>query len=238
MYTVREAEIANLWVFAIPISAIKGGDAHTMLPRSTSTRLILRYASVFTFLALTAGLSHAGIIVAVGNLSGGGTVTQNLTLTDTWTNFTFTGFTDVVSVDFSSGTGFPDPALDNINGVVTFEGVVLPTDSLLPATPYTEAGFTLTNLSGVLGTDGIFGAASGTNSNGTATFAFCGSCNNGGSVVIELAMSGGAPFSLDSIDAANFEAVGAGAAPEPASFLLVMVPVFLAAASRRLKLRA
>ncbi len=144
----------------------------------------------------------------------------------------------MVSVDFSSGAPFPDPALDNINGVVTFEGVVAPTGTQLPATPYTEAGFTLTNLSGVFGTDGIFGAASGVNSNGTSIFAFCGSCNSGGSVVIELARSDSSPFTLDSMDAANFEAAGAGVAPEPASFLLVMVPVFLAAASRRLKLRA
>jgi hypothetical protein len=128
--------------------------------------------------------------------------------------------------------------LDNINGVVTFEGVVAPNGNQLPATPYTEAGFTLTNLSGVpASTDGIFGAAFLVNTNGTSIFGFCGRCNAGGTVVIELAKSDSSPFNLDSMDAANLQAVGDVGTPEPASFLLVMVPVFLAAASRRRKLK-
>jgi hypothetical protein len=57
-------------------------------------------------------------IVAVGNLVGGGTVTQTLDLSLTWTTFNFSGFDLVSSVDFHaefSGSGtIPNPAIDNV----------------------------------------------------------------------------------------------------------------------------
>jgi hypothetical protein len=83
---------------------------------------------------------------------------------------------------------------------MTFEGVVTSTGSQTPVTPYTEAGFTLTNLQGG-NTDGIFGAAaSGVNANGTSVFGWCTVC--GTTITIELTAVGGGPFSLTSLDAA------------------------------------
>jgi hypothetical protein len=82
---------------------------------------------------------------------------------------------------------------------ITFEGVVPPGGYQVPVTPYTEAGFTLTN-SGAYGTDGIFTPGSGINDNGSAVFGWCTSC---GPVTITLTYTGGGTFSLSSLDAAN-----------------------------------
>jgi hypothetical protein len=87
---------------------------------------------------------------------------------------------------------------------LTFEGVVDPEEQLIPVTPYTESGFTLTNSLGG-DTDGIFGADSGANTNDTAIFAWCASCFEGEATVIQLTMDGGGLFSLTSLDAATLE---------------------------------
>ena len=99
--------------------------------------------------------------------------------------------------------------------VIDFEGVVADTDALIPATPYTEDGFTLVSNSPPEfgGTDGIFGAASTVNTNGTAVFGWCGGCSyeeegDGGTdipihVVLTLTQDSGDPFSLLSLDASN-----------------------------------
>jgi PEP-CTERM motif len=87
---------------------------------------------------------------------------------------------------------------------ITFEGAVNDSGEMVPVTPYTEGGFTLTNLQGGY-SDGIFGSTSGGNTNGTATFGWCSICNNGSSNVIELTAAGGTAFSLASLDAAFLE---------------------------------
>ena len=85
---------------------------------------------------------------------------------------------------------------------ITFEGVVSGFSHLVPATPYTEAGFSLTNLQGGF-SDGIYGPT-GANTNGTSIFGWCSSCApNFTSNVIELTKVGGGTFSLFSLDAGN-----------------------------------
>jgi hypothetical protein len=87
---------------------------------------------------------------------------------------------------------------------VTFEGVVA--SIFVHPAPYTEAGFTLTDLNSPIG-DAILGATSaGTSSNGTSIFGFCSVCAPGSSsAVIELTAVGGGAFSLNSLDAADLE---------------------------------
>lgn len=83
-----------------------------------------------------------------------------------------------------------------------FEGVVADTDSSTPITPYTESGFTLTNLKPTQFNDGIFGKASGVNTNGSAVFGFCAydnACDSG----TAIRLTGTAPFSLNSIEIAS-----------------------------------
>lgn len=54
----------------------------------------------------------------LGNLSGGGTVSQSLTIIeDVMTTFTLVGFNNLVSVEFTApavATGNPDPNIDNL----------------------------------------------------------------------------------------------------------------------------
>jgi hypothetical protein len=87
--------------------------------------------------------------------------------------------------------------------IMTFENAVPVNGAQVPVTPYTEGGFTLTNAT--YSSDGIFGAASGINSNGTAVFGWCGFCAYPNSVVLTVTAVGGATFNLNSLDAANLE---------------------------------
>ncbi|MGB8328073.1 MAG: PEP-CTERM sorting domain-containing protein [Steroidobacteraceae bacterium] len=87
--------------------------------------------------------------------------------------------------------------------IMTFENVAPINGAQYPGTPHTEAGFTLTNAT--YGSDALFGAASGANTNGTAVFGWCGFCAYPSSVVITLTAVGGAAFNLNSLDAANLE---------------------------------
>ncbi|MDT8999775.1 PEP-CTERM sorting domain-containing protein [Paucibacter sp. APW11] len=83
-----------------------------------------------------------------------------------------------------------------------FEGVVGDSDSSTPITPYTESGFTLTNLKPTPINDGIFGKTSGVNTNGSAVFGFCAydnTCDRG----TAIRLTGAAPFSLNSIEIAS-----------------------------------
>lgn len=63
----------------------------------------------FSFLSFdTANLKRykaSNTIDVIGHLSGGSTSTTSLTLTDTWTHYDFSGFSDVSSVDFAYGAG-------------------------------------------------------------------------------------------------------------------------------------
>ena len=88
---------------------------------------------------------------------------------------------------------------------ITFEGVAPPGGQVIPVTPYTEAGFTLTNLLGGA-SDGIAGASSGYNTNGTAVFSWCSNCllPGGTATVVELTEVGGGEFELSALDVANF----------------------------------
>ena len=89
---------------------------------------------------------------------------------------------------------------------IGFEGVAPAGGFLLPAAPYSEAGFTLTNSLGpASGTDGIFDVGAGFVSNGTDVFAWCGGCD-ASPLVITLTESGGNNFSLVSFEAANLVA--------------------------------
>ena len=85
--------------------------------------------------------------------------------------------------------------------IIGFEGVVPPSSSVVPATPYSEAGFTLTNSLAPAPIEGIFGVASGTNNSGSAIFGWCGGCLDG--LILTLSADSGAPFSLLSFEAAN-----------------------------------
>lgn len=84
-----------------------------------------------------------------------------------------------------------------------FEGVVPVGSFVVPVTPYSEAGFSLTNSLGpASNSDGIFDAASGQVDNGTDAFGWCGGCDVA-PLVITLTENGGSPFSLLSFEAAN-----------------------------------
>jgi len=92
--------------------------------------------------------------------------------------------------------------------VMTFEGVVSSSTYQVPATPYSEAGFILTNLQGSSsGTDGIFGSSYDAThtTNGSAVFFWCANCLAFGLPVIELTAVGSSSFSLLSLDAAFLE---------------------------------
>ena len=84
---------------------------------------------------------------------------------------------------------------------IGFEGVVSGGGSSVPVTPYSEAGFTLTNSLGSA-SDGIFDEGAGLVNNGTDVFAWCGGCS-GAPLVITLSENGGNPFSLLSFEAGN-----------------------------------
>ncbi|MDQ2694697.1 MAG: PEP-CTERM sorting domain-containing protein [Pseudomonadota bacterium] len=82
----------------------------------------------FSLQSIDAGnLSDAGeplgfrpgmMLEVLGNLSGGGTVSQSLTIIeDVMTTFTLMGFNNLVSVEFTApavATGNPDPNIDNL----------------------------------------------------------------------------------------------------------------------------
>jgi len=90
--------------------------------------------------------------------------------------------------------------------VMGFEGVTADSDQIVPVTPYTEGGYTLTNLNPGDFNDGIFGK-NASNSNGSATFVFCAydsTCFSGTSIKL----TGGAPFTLKSLDVGNWETGG------------------------------
>ena len=92
--------------------------------------------------------------------------------------------------------------------VMTFEGVVSSSTYQVPVTPYSEAGFILTNLQGSSsGTDGIFGPTYDAThtTNGSAVFFWCANCLALGLPVIELTAVGNSSFSLLSLDAAFLE---------------------------------
>lgn len=85
---------------------------------------------------------------------------------------------------------------------IDFEGVVNPDDSLLPSLPYSEDGFTLENLTASgFGVDGIFGATTGVNSNGSSIFAWCSDCV--GQQTFLLTPNTPTLFSIQSLDASN-----------------------------------
>ena len=84
-----------------------------------------------------------------------------------------------------------------------FEGLVANNDQILPAAPYSEAGYQLVNLAPGIYSDGIFGKDA-SNSNGSATFVFCAydsTCQAG----TAMQLSGPQPFSLKSLEIGNWE---------------------------------
>lgn len=86
--------------------------------------------------------------------------------------------------------------------MMTFEGVAPAGGSIIPVTPYSEVGFTLTNSLGG-DTDGIFdSAAPAVNTNGTDIFGWCAYC---GDLTITLTMNGGGAFDFVSFDSAVLE---------------------------------
>lgn len=90
--------------------------------------------------------------------------------------------------------------------VLGFEGVTADSDQTIPVTPYTESGYTLSNMNPGDFNDGIFGKDA-SNSNGSATFVFCAydsACFSG----TAIKLTGGAPFTLKSIDIGNWETGG------------------------------
>lgn len=90
---------------------------------------------------------------------------------------------------------------------IEFEDVATDGGFFPGVTPYTEAGFTLSDAGGGSFFEGIFSSTlSGLNSNGTDVFGWCGSC--GGPITLNLTQDNGDPFSIQSLDAANLFAGG------------------------------
>ena len=94
---------------------------------------------------------------------------------------------------------------------MTFEGVVASNADQIPATPYSEAGFTLTQISGVSDTTAIFGAdvpppepGVTHNTDGTAVYGFCGYCSSP-KTVVALTADGGGAFDLVQLAAGDLE---------------------------------
>jgi hypothetical protein len=109
-------------------TAVYGFCGYCSSPQ-TIVALTAEGGAAFDLLQLAAGDLETGYptdaqqLVVLGNLAGGGTVSQTLDLTDTWATFTLSGFDDVTSVDFSAGLNgivlqgipaYPDVGIDNI----------------------------------------------------------------------------------------------------------------------------
>lgn len=124
---------AGLTLFSPDTAAIVSSTAGPPLNNTNGTDVYAWATTTTSFLTATSGLPFtlnsldAANLVANGNtaslvvqahLTGGGTVSEILTVTDVWTTFLFT-FGSVTSVDFFQGAG-PDNifALDNINATV------------------------------------------------------------------------------------------------------------------------
>ena len=98
--------------------------------------------------------TDANPLVVTGNLNGGGTVVENLTLTTTppqLTTYPLSGFVNVLSITFSKATagvdGTADAAIDNIS---------LSPTPVAPATPVPSMPlFGLLTLGGLLGLFGL-----------------------------------------------------------------------------------
>ncbi|WP_163831134.1 PEP-CTERM sorting domain-containing protein [Spartinivicinus ruber] len=107
---------------------------------------------------------------------------------------------------FLAGTvlcGVAATANATLSATMTFEGVAPAGSTTYAVTPYTENGFTLTNSLGAMsGSDGIFSATSGDNTNGTDIFGWCSGC---GPLVISLTKDGGGLFDFLSFDSAVLE---------------------------------
>lgn len=117
-----------------------------------------------------------------------------------WDTVDFAGFDEVVRIEISTNYPVQDPAMDNIildDGSMGFEGFIFagPDEVQIPLTPYVESGFTL-NADAL--EHGLFGPASGVNTNGSNIFGWCGACL--GSITMDLVQVGDAPFDLLSID--------------------------------------
>jgi hypothetical protein len=96
-------------------------------------------------------------------------------------------------------------------GTIRFEGVAPFGGSVIGVSPYTEAGFILTDVTPG-GLEGIFDSAFPvTNANGTAVFGFCSFCGPGGSSTEIRLDRPGSVFSLVSLDAAALEAFSGAA---------------------------
>jgi len=96
------------------------------------------------------GFAPGMTLELVGNLLGGGTVTQSLTIVeDTVTTFSLTGFTSLVSLQMSSpavGGGNPDPLIDNIVFTTADAQVPLPAGFWLMLTGIAAIGAARTRL--------------------------------------------------------------------------------------------
>ena len=88
-----------------------------------------------------------------------------------------------------------------------FEGIAPPEAFVFGVTPYTEAGFTLTNSLGTDSlTDGLFDSECLVNDNGSDFFGWCSDTNECPSIVITLTENSGAIFDFISFDTAVLEA--------------------------------
>ena len=94
--------------------------------------------------------------------------------------------------------------------VIQFEGVAPDGGMVAPVTPYSEAGFTLTqdldpggSITYPEGTDGIIAWNSGANTNGSDVFGWCGGCFEPERITLILTQDAGDPFSFQSFEASN-----------------------------------
>lgn len=81
--------------------------------------------------------------------------------------------------------------------LVEFEGLAPPGGEVIPSTPYSENGFSVTN-SSITPSDGIFSGTSSRNTNGTDIFGWCGACDP--SQKITVSHNEGSLFSFLSLD--------------------------------------
>ncbi len=84
---------------------------------------------------------------------------------------------------------------------ITFEDVAPTGGIVIPVTPYSEGGFTLTN-GYEHDSDGIFSSTVSVNSSGSDIFGWCGSCGST-PITLTLAADDGSLFSIESLDATN-----------------------------------
>lgn len=86
----------------------------------TVINMVQNGGGTFSLSALDAATGLAGFvgsstITVTGNLFGGGTVSQDLSVTTDWASYALIGFNDLLSVEFSNSNGTAGVSIDNLD---------------------------------------------------------------------------------------------------------------------------